>query len=983
MKKVTLIILVLIASFSLQAQTYVTIPDAKFVGRLAAIVPSAMLGNQMDITDPAVIALTSINLYNDTISDLDGIQYFTSLQILDCSFNNLDSLHGLPNSLISLNCTFNNIQWLPNLPSTLISLTCNQNQLDSLPSLPSTLTTLYCENNQLTSLPILPSTLTELHCSGNLLTLLPALPSSITLIACAQNELDSLPTLPISLTDLNCSNNTITALPTLPNSLLNLLCGGNLITSLPALSTSLQSLECYNNQLTTLPTLPATLISIICGNNLITVLPALPSALATLVCYNNQLPVLPTLPFLLTYLNCSTNLLPVLPTLPGALNYLNCSNNPLPTLPTLPGSLFTLYCANNTSPALPTLPPSLNLLNCSYNLFTTLPTLPTTLTILICDNNPLDSLPTLPNSLDSLDCNFCTLDSLPALANLTRLDCTDNYLTYLPTLPIVLTRLNCNSNQLTDLPSLPNGLLRLYSYNNMINCFPIFPNTIVDLNISANPYTCLPNFIPAMDSIMLETPLCITGDFVNNPYNCAGSVGILGFTYIDNNADCLKDSLDFRLKNIPVKLYDSLGTLLSQTYTAINGIYDFPKPAGTYTVIVDTTGLPFAPQCANPGIDSTVSTYINPLTTDVNFNFNCKPGFDIGVQSVIRYGFAFPGEQQSIRIKAGDMSQIYNLSCASGVSGQVTITVLGPMTYNGPMAGALTPTVIGNTYTYSISDFATINNNTAFGLSFITDTNAAAGATICVYTDVTPVGGDNDTANNSYDFCYKVVNSHDPNIKETYPELVPMNYSDYFTYTIHFQNTGTAPAINIHIEDTLDSNLDLTTFEFLDASHLNTVSLNANILTVRFPNIMLVDSTVSADSSQGYIQYRIKPKTGLPITTKIYNTASIYFDFNAAVVTNTTINMFRPYTTNINAREFSEGLSIYPNPASDFVNIKVSSESKNIDVKIYDATGRLVKNIPNAKSGESTIDISDLENGLYLINLDDGNSTNTKRFVKQ
>ena len=985
MKKFTLIILLLIASFSLKAQSYVTIPDSNFVNWLTINIPSAMVGNQMDTTDINVTSLTSMNVSNDTIYKLTGIKYFTSLQSLDCSYNRLDTLENLPSTLQTLLCNVNYLVWIDSFPTAITNLNCNQNSLPSIPTLPNTLTLLNCENNQLVSLPTLPISLTELRCAGNLLTILPILPSSITTIMCGNNELDSIPPLPTSLTLLNCVVNNLDSLPSLPSSLTDLTCSNNNISALPALPSSLQSLICDFNVLTTLPTLPTSLTNLVCSNNLITILPTLPGALSILKCNSNQLPVLPSLPFSLNYLDCNNNLLPNLPTLPGALTYLNCSYNPLPSLPTLPSSLTELICTNNSSPALPTLPPSLTYLDCSYNLMNSLPTLPSSLNTLYCSSNPLNSLPSLA-SLSNLWCENCTLDSLPTLpASLSFLKCGANSLTILPSLPISLQMLYCYNNNLTDLPSLPDGLVYFNSSNNMINCFPIFPNSIISFDISSNPFTCLPNYIPAMDSLMLEMYLCVTGDFVNNPYNCTGSVGVVGFTYIDNNSDCLKDSLDFRLKNLPIKLYDSLGTLLSQTYTAINGIYDFPKPAGTYTVIVDTAGFPYTPQCLNPGVDSTVSTYTNPLTTDVNFNFNCKPGFDLGVQSVTRYGWAFPGEQHHLRIKAGDLSHIYNLNCAAGMSGQVNIEVTGPVTFNGPSAGSLTPTISGTVYSYAIADFATINNNTAFGMLFTTDTNATAGAIICVYVDVTPVGGDNYPTNNSYDLCYEVVNSHDPNLKETYPELVPMDYSDYFTYTVHFQNTGTAPAINIHIEDTLDSNLDLTTFQFMDASHeINTVSLNGNILTVRFPNIMLVDSTVNVDSSQGYIQYRIKPKTGLGVLTQIYNTAYIYFDYNEAVITNTTINAFRPYTTEIvDDAGIADGVNIYPNPASEFVNINFTSTSKNVSIKIYDATGRLVKNMENVKSGENTIALNELENGLYLLNLQDGSDSITKRFIKQ
>jgi len=85
--------------------------------------------------------------------------------------------------------------------------------------------------------------------------------------------------------------------------------------------------------------------------------------------------------------------------------------------------------------------------------------------------------------------------------------------------------------------------------------------------------------------------------------------------------------------------------------------------------------------------------------------------------------------------------------------------------------------------------------------------------------------------------------------------------------------------------------------------------------------------------------------------------------------------------TNIPAIDNS--FSIYPNPATQNITINFISPSKNVSINIYDATGRLVKNMENVKSGENTFDILSLENGLYLINVNDGKSSITKRFIKQ
>lgn len=87
--------------------------------------------------------------------------------------------------------------------------------------------------------------------------------------------------------------------------------------------------------------------------------------------------------------------------------------------------------------------------------------------------------------------------------------------------------------------------------------------------------------------------------------------------------------------------------------------------------------------------------------------------------------------------------------------------------------------------------------------------------------------------------------------------------------------------------------------------------------------------------------------------------------------------------TGINTLSNDNSFSIYPNPASNNITINFSSSSKNISIKIYDATGRLVKEIENVKSGENNISVSELENGLYLLNLYDESHTITKRFIKQ
>lgn len=717
--------------------------------------------------------------------------------------------------------------------------------------------------------------------------------------------------------------------------------------------TSLVTLDCGNGQLggtpntlSGLPMLPNSLDTLVCGGNAISALPALPSTLVFLKCYQNQLISLPSLPSGLTYLDCSNNILDSLPVLPSTLSLLHCNSNQLTALPTLPSSLTDIECTNNQLTGLPSLPNSVYSLYCGANHITALPALPSGLLYFQCTNNQIDSLPQLPSVLYSLYCNI-------------------NLLTSLPVLPNGLNVLNCSNNQLTALPELPSSLTVMLCESNNISCFPIFPqiNDTSFFGISNNPFNCLPNYIPGMRGGLLSYPLCLPG----NSNGCAVQQGIVGFVYKDVNNNCDLDTLDNRLINIPMKIYNSNSQLLGQTNTAVNGVYNFLDTLGMgYTVVVDTTGLPYTSTCVVPGLDSTVISA--GLDSNVNFPLVCKTGIDVGVSSGLTKGIVFPGQQHTLQINAGDMSQWYNLNCASGINGTVQISVYGPVTYVGPASGALTPTVAGNVYTYTIADFGTINNTTAFGLLFTVDTTAQAGDLICSGTSVTP-GTDNDITNNNYQYCYPVVNSHDPNKKEVFPMDVPPGYADWLTYTVHFQNTGSAPAFNIRVSDTLDNNLDLSTFQVINYSHTMYSSLNGNVLTCRFANINLPDSTSNLAGSSGYVQYRVKPKPNLALGTQIQNTAYIYFDYNAAVVTNTTENNYVTTTTSSKAAvKTKDEISVYPNPFSDNVTFAITTSKANtaFSFELIDMLGKTVQSQQNIMAKQFQINRNGLESGIYF-----------------
>ncbi len=292
----------------------VNIPDANFRARLQVLYPACFVGVQMETTCVGITSATSLIVNSLNIANLSGLEYFTSLQTLNCSENFLlTSLPALPSGLKNLVCGLTGLTTLPTLPTTLLQLSCSRTQLTNLPNLPTGLQTLWCPYNKLASLPSLPVSLTNLDCSDNPLGTLLTLPANLQELTCLNNQLTSLPTLPTGLRVLACGNNPLGTFLTL--------------LTLPA---GLRELTCFNNQLASLPTLPAGLQFLSCGENPLGILLPLPTNLQILSCNNNELTNLPTLPSGLLSLDCRGNQLTNLPALPSSgFQSLNCRGNQL------------------------------------------------------------------------------------------------------------------------------------------------------------------------------------------------------------------------------------------------------------------------------------------------------------------------------------------------------------------------------------------------------------------------------------------------------------------------------------------------------------------------------------------------------------------------------------------------------------------------------------------------------------------------------
>jgi predicted extracellular nuclease len=83
-------------------------------------------------------------------------------------------------------------------------------------------------------------------------------------------------------------------------------------------------------------------------------------------------------------------------------------------------------------------------------------------------------------------------------------------------------------------------------------------------------------------------------------------------------------------------------------------------------------------------------------------------------------------------------------------------------------------------------------------------------------------------------------------------------------------------------------------------------------------------------------------------------------------------------TTSINENKNELDFSIYPNPVNSVVTISGLNLEK---AEIYSVNGKLIKKVP--LSVLNTIDVTDLENGIYVIKVIANNKVGISRFVKQ
>jgi hypothetical protein len=244
--------------------------------------------------------------------------------------------------------------------------------------------------------------------------------------------------------------------------------------------------------------------------------------------------------------------------------------------------------------------------------------------------------------------------------------------------------------------------------------------------------------------------------------------------------------------------------------------------------------------------------------------------------------------------------------------------------------------------------------------------------------------GDVNPANNSFNFSQVIVGSYDPNDKmEAHGGKIEFNdfdTNDYLFYTIRFQNTGTANAQFVRLVDDLNDKLDETSIRMVSASHDYTLTRTDMNLVWKFDQINLPPEIADEIGSNGYVQFKIKPKPGFTVGDIIPNTAEIYFDYNPAIITNTFNTEFVQV---LGKPEFSQAtIRLYPNPAKESFTIHNSGTETIGEISIYEISGKIIFQQTKSFETQTTIPVSNFSKGIYMVEIISENKSKlTKKLI--
>lgn len=449
---------------------------------------------------------------------------------------------------------------------------------------------------------------------------------------------------------------------------------------------------------------------------------------------------------------------------------------------------------------------------------------------------------------------------------------------------------------------------------------------------------------------------------------------LIAIAFVDLNGNGIQEYQEpyFKHGNFAIQMNNSGTTTLVNTATGCYTLYD-SDPTNTYDISysIYPDAQPFYQGNGYSVNDTTISattqyvyfpiTYIQPFS-DVEVTLTPVKSAVIGTQ-----------HYQFVRLRNNGPLP---------TSGTLTYTKPSQITSISSPTPGVTTSTNGFTYPYQINAFSTVYIDVK--LTIPSSPTVSINESISATASAT-ASNDINSSNNTFSLTEQIVGSWDPNTKsEVHGPLIPItsfNTDDYFYYQINFQNEGTANAEKVQIEDDLENGIIPESVQMVASSHNYILERTGNHLVWKMDNIQLPPKSVSNVLSRGHVQFKAKLQPGFQSGTQITNSASIFFDSNPAVITNTWVSEFvAPMST----QTFNNSLFVlYPNPAQTTIYIQNTTDEVLEKISIWDVTGKCVQTRSSFDQTQPSFGINDLSNGWYIIELIAKNGTRFyTKFIK-
>ncbi len=487
-------------------------------------------------------------------------------------------------------------------------------------------------------------------------------------------------------------------------------------------------------------------------------------------------------------------------------------------------------------------------------------------------------------------------------------------------------------------------------------------------------------------SQMLNSIPIQCGNFNPYPYLCYS-----GYIFCDANGNGIQNVGEAPLMGAPITLgWTTTNSVNITVYSDSSGYFSYCGSIyGVTSMAIATVSSAWLSDNGSTlpnnnnvfAINGSMSSITQPLAIPVYCAGSVTPCSDLWT-TVTPWSGYYQGNTAILRLNWGNYGP--------GAT-PYTLTLNWPAGVTLQTSSIFNPNYVvnGNSITWTINSTQT-SFTTADYLYFIVPSGILNGEQHVFTSTITSSNGtDCYEGNNSGGLLQIVGNSYDPNDKTVFKKsfhadngtafqesTIDWYVDDELEYTIRFQNTGTAPAQNIFIIDTLDAELDWSTFQLLNTTHeMNVVNLGNGILRFEFNNIWLPDSSASQELSQGHLTFRIRETPGNEIYSEITNTAYIFFDWNPDIITNTTYNMndWIEFVGEENAFR----VEAFPNPMQNELTLKVEGK---FNYEIHDLTGR--KLTEGMGVNQTTINTESLATGTYLLSVYVNGAKQTGKVVK-